>query len=330
MEFFLPIILVITYHVIRLLTSTNNLDREESRARELRKASELRKVREEREAKERAEQEIRKDDYRYCLLVLLAQVMKADNKLMSCELDKVKDTIHRYYQTEKKQKTALKQFKKILENKIFSKHLEYGSISIYEICHYIKQNKEYNYAARSELIMELLAVAYADNYLSKNEESLILFIAHNLELTPIQYQSIKTIFKKKNDQGFYKEESKEKSKQDSSKSDSQNNSYKSNNSNKSDGYRSNNNNSGYNGNHSDNDHKHTRTSHLSTTEAYDILGVKSNASDAEVKKAYRVLAMMYHPDKVSSLGDEAIRQATESMKQINDAWNIVKEARGIK
>lgn len=106
MEFFLPIILVITYHVIRLLTSTDNLDREEIKARE------LRKVREEREAKERAEQEIRKDDYRYCLLVLLAQVMKADNKLMSCELDKVKATIHRYYQTEKKQKTALKQFKK--------------------------------------------------------------------------------------------------------------------------------------------------------------------------------------------------------------------------
>ncbi len=320
MEFFLPIILVITYHVIRLLTSTDNLDREEIKARE------LRKVREEREAKERAEQEIRKDDYRYCLLVLLAQVMKADNKLMSCELDKVKDTIHRYYQTEKKQKTALKQFKKILENKIFSKYLEYGSISIYEICHYIKQNKEYNYAARSELIMELLAVAYADNYLSNDEESIILFIAHNLEITTIQYQSIKTIFKKKNDQGFYKEESK----QDSSKSDSQNNSYKSNNSNKSDGYRSNNNNSGYNGNHSDNDHKHTRTSHLSTTEAYDILGVSENTPDAEIKKAYRALAIMYHPDKVSSLGDEAVRQATESMKQINQAWDVVKEARGIK
>ncbi|MBO7442305.1 MAG: J domain-containing protein, partial [Paludibacteraceae bacterium] len=51
---------------------------------------------------------------------------------------------------------------------------------------------------------------------------------------------------------------------------------------------------------------------------------------AEVKKAYRVLAMMYHPDKFSSLGDEAIRQATESMKQINMAWDVVKEARGMR
>ena len=110
MSFFLSFILVITYYVIKLLNSTNesNSSREETKARE------LRKVREEREAKERAELEIRKDDYRYCLLVLLAQVMKADGKLMSCELDKVKATIHRYYPTEKKQKTALKQFKKIL------------------------------------------------------------------------------------------------------------------------------------------------------------------------------------------------------------------------
>ena len=326
MELFLPLILVITYHVIRILNSTSegNLDREEIKARE------LRKVREEREAKERAELEIRKDDYRYCLLVLLAQVMKADDKLMSCELDKVKATIHRYYQTEKKQKKALKQFKTILENKTFSKYLENGSISIYEICNYIKQNKEYNYAARSELIMELLAVAYADNYLSNDEESIILFIAHNLEITTIQYQSIKTIFKKKNDQGFYKEEGKQKSKQDSSKSDSQSNSYKSDNNNKSNGNRSNNNNSDYNGSHSNNNHKHARTSHLSTTEAYDILGVESNASDAGIKKAYRVLAMMYHPDKFSSLGDEAIRQATESMKQINAAWDVLKSERGMR
>ena len=66
------------------------------------------------------------------------------------------------------------------------------------------------------------------------------------------------------------------------------------------------------------------------SEAYDILGVETNASDAEVKKAYRVLAMMYHPDKFYSLGDEAVRQATESMKQINQAWNVVKETRGMR
>ena len=66
------------------------------------------------------------------------------------------------------------------------------------------------------------------------------------------------------------------------------------------------------------------------SEAYDILGVESNASDAEVKKAYRVLAMKYHPDNAAALGEEAIRQAIESMKQINEAWDVVKSARGMR
>jgi len=42
------------------------------------------------------------------------------------------------------------------------------------------------------------------------------------------------------------------------------------------------------------------------------------------------MAIQYHPDKVYSLGDEAIRQATETMKQINKDWDVVKMARGIK
>ena len=58
--------------------------------------------------------------------------------------------------------------------------------------------------------------------------------------------------------------------------------------------------------------------------------MESNATDEEIKKAYRAMAIKYHPDNASNLGDEAIRQATESMKQINMAWEMVKMARGIK
>ena len=63
---------------------------------------------------------------------------------------------------------------------------------------------------------------------------------------------------------------------------------------------------------------------------YEVLGVDKKASQDEIKKAYRALAIKYHPDNAASLGDEAIRQATESMKQINMAWEVVKTARGIK
>ncbi|MDD5995811.1 MAG: TerB family tellurite resistance protein [Bacteroidales bacterium] len=243
-------------------------------------------------------------DYRYCILVLLAEVMKADRKPMKCELDKVKAIICRYFDTEYEQQEALIDFYTLLTK---------GYISAQEIYDRIKN---IDYASKSELIMELLAVAYADNYLFHDEEDTILFIATELGISQREYKSIKTIFKEKNDQGFYQEESK----QNSSESDSQNNTYQSDNDNKK-------NNSN---NNSDSSDKSKRVSHLSITDAYDILGVEGDASDEEVKKAYHVLAMMYHPDKFASLGDEAIRQATESMKQINMAWDVVKEARGMR
>ena len=69
---------------------------------------------------------------------------------------------------------------------------------------------------------------------------------------------------------------------------------------------------------------------MTTNDAYDILGVEDKASDEEVKKAYRSMAVKYHPDNAARLGEEALRQATETMKQINAAWETVKDARKIK
>ncbi len=51
---------------------------------------------------------------------------------------------------------------------------------------------------------------------------------------------------------------------------------------------------------------------------YDILGVHKNASDAELKKAYRKMANQYHPDK--NQGD---KEAEEKFKELNEAYEVL-------
>lgn len=63
--------------------------------------------------------------------------------------------------------------------------------------------------------------------------------------------------------------------------------------------------------------------------AYEILEVPSTATDSEVKKAYRRMAVKYHPDKVSHLGEEHQRMANEKFQRLTEAYDQVKKERGI-
>ncbi len=62
---------------------------------------------------------------------------------------------------------------------------------------------------------------------------------------------------------------------------------------------------------------------------YTILEVDPKATDEEVKKAYRRMAKKYHPDRVSSLGEDVQKAAKLKFQKLLEAYEMVKKERGI-
>ncbi|HUX53630.1 MAG TPA: TerB family tellurite resistance protein [Williamwhitmania sp.] len=63
--------------------------------------------------------------------------------------------------------------------------------------------------------------------------------------------------------------------------------------------------------------------------AYQVLEISRSATNDEVKKAYRHMALKYHPDKVSQLGEDVQRAANEKIQKVNEAYNLIKKERGM-
>ena len=58
---------------------------------------------------------------------------------------------------------------------------------------------------------------------------------------------------------------------------------------------------------------------------YTVLGVSQNASDQEIKKAYRELARKYHPDNY--VNNPLADLAEEKMKEVNEAYEAIQKQR---
>ena len=59
---------------------------------------------------------------------------------------------------------------------------------------------------------------------------------------------------------------------------------------------------------------------MSKRDCYEVLGVSRDATEKEIKKAYKRLAMKYHPDRTK--GDDALE---EKFKEVKEAYEILND-----
>lgn len=64
-----------------------------------------------------------------------------------------------------------------------------------------------------------------------------------------------------------------------------------------------------------------------TQHYYEVLEVSPEASDSEIKKAYRRMAMKYHPDKLEGLGTEVKKAAEEKFIKVQEAYEALQKER---
>ena len=63
---------------------------------------------------------------------------------------------------------------------------------------------------------------------------------------------------------------------------------------------------------------------------YKVLGIEPTASDSQVKSAYRKLVNTWHPDRFQNKSEAEINTATEKFKEIQAAYEVIQNARGMK
>jgi DnaJ like chaperone protein len=63
---------------------------------------------------------------------------------------------------------------------------------------------------------------------------------------------------------------------------------------------------------------------------YAILGIDRDASESQIKRAYRKLMSQHHPDKLGDVPEELKRRAEDRAREINAAYERIRSERGIK
>jgi len=189
-------------------------------------------------------------DFGMSLIVLIAAVMKADDKVLKSELDYVK----RFFVSQFGADTAR-------EALTMLRDLLIKDIPLRDVCSQIRISMDYS--SRLQLIHILYNISAADSRFEPAEIKVIQSISDLLGITATDYESIRNMFIP------------------------------------------------------------------ATDAAYRILEVERTMSDDELKKAYRRMALKYHPDKVGHLGEDFRKTAEEKFKAVNEAWEKIKKERNL-
>jgi len=164
-------------------------------------------------------------------------------------------------------------------------------INIKKVCHnYIRMKHTY----RLNLFHQLFGITASDGSITDKEEHLLMVIAKHLRIGKRSYKYVKNSFIKE-----------EKTSSTTNKNEKKS-TYKKNQ------------NKNYNKNRKFNDNFFSKS-----INAYIILGIDKNASVTEVKKAYRKLVKLYHPDKILNKSKLYKKRAKERFNEINDSYDYI-------
>jgi DnaJ like chaperone protein len=67
---------------------------------------------------------------------------------------------------------------------------------------------------------------------------------------------------------------------------------------------------------------------VNMSKAYEILGIERSSTEEDIKKAYRQMALKFHPDRVTHLGEDVRKAAEEKFKKVQEAYEAVKKEKG--
>lgn len=231
-----------------------------------------------------------RNSFLFSMLVLASYIVKADGKIMHSEMEFIRRFLRQNFG-----EIAVIQGEEILL-KLFEEEKRQGWQSYQETIRKacIEMRFHMNYSMRLQLLHFLVLIALADGHLAHEEKKALSEVARLMGLSEADLESLLAM-------GFVNQQS---------SYGNQQRQYD---------------NSGYQGGYS----RSTENNAAKLANAYKILGIEPTATDDEVKKAYRKMALKHHPDRVATLGEDVKKAAERKFQEINDAKERIYQARGI-